>query len=116
MTPSGVGIATVPGIDISHFQDPFPEGDWDFVVVKATEGITFRDGMLDSHWENAARFPRRGAYHYSRPANGHTGAEQAHFFADTMLARGFQPDVDMWQLDVEGDKNAGVPAQLWRDH
>jgi GH25 family lysozyme M1 (1,4-beta-N-acetylmuramidase) len=102
------------GIDISHHQTAVPDGDWEFVVVKATEGVDFVDPMFLSHWKVAARFPRRGVFHYARPGDGHDGHEQAAFFADTAMARGFQPDVDIWQLDIEGEKNEGVPAALWQ--
>jgi hypothetical protein len=102
------------GIDISHHQTEVPLGDWEFVVVKATEGITHVDDLFDAHWNAAKHFPRRGVFHYARPGNGHNGHEQATFFANTARAQGFQPGVDMWQLDIEGEKNEGVSPELWR--
>jgi hypothetical protein len=102
------------GIDISHHQKTFPDGDWEFVVVKATEGASHVDPKLDKYWDAASRFPRRGAYHYARPNDARDGPEEAAFFQRTMLARGFRPGVDMWQLDVEGKRNEGVAPGTWR--
>lgn len=96
------------GIDISMFQATVPEGPWLFVVHKATEGHSFQDPKF------AERFPTftglRGAYHYARPGES-DGADQANHFADTVLAAGFKPNVDMWQLDCEDGENAGVAWQ-----
>jgi hypothetical protein len=103
----------VTGIDISHHQKVFPEGDWDFVVVKATEAIHHVDERFHSHWDNAARFPLRGMFHYARPLLGSAGTQVEHF-AETALGRGFRPGIDMWQLDVETAKNESVTNDQWR--
>jgi lysozyme len=70
----------VHGIDVSHFQDVI---DWknlkatttygdtihfDFVYIKATQGLIAEDEMFDENWEDAHdRHIVRGAYHYFLP-------------------------------------------------
>ena len=88
---------------ISEFQaDGVLAFPWLFVVHKATEGTTYADPQF------ARRFPTirtiRGAYHYARPLDGDGGTQAGHF-ADTCLAAGFKPGVDIWQLDCEGMGN-----------
>ncbi len=64
----------IHGIDVSHHQDDIDfevlkeEAFVDFVFVKATEGITFKDDKFQYHWEQLkkAKLPR-GAYHFYRP-------------------------------------------------
>lgn len=96
------------GIDISEFQAGVPAGPWLFVVHKATEGTTYVDPKF------AERYPTltglRGAYHYARPGLS-DGVTQANHFADTVLAAGFKPGEDMWQLDAEDGENKGVAWQ-----
>src|SRR5262245_32016220 len=71
-----VYVWSVTGIDISHFQGGIPAGDWEFVVAKATEGIDRHDEKFVAHWTDAARFPRRGAYHYALGGIPEGGAKQ----------------------------------------
>jgi hypothetical protein len=101
------------GIDISGFQPDNVEGSWDFIVVKSTQGT---EGVVNpkvgAQWANAAR-TTRGLYHYARPAES-SGAMQADLFADDALARGFRPNIDMWQLDAEDGLNAGVSNAQWQ--
>lgn len=101
------------GIDISGYQPTDVSGDWDFIVVKSTEGTRVTNPRVDAQWRNAARAPRRGLYHYARPGLS-SGAKQAFAFSDDALARGFRPGVDMWQLDCEGQLNDGVGGAAWR--
>lgn len=98
------------GIDISGVQPDDVPGNWDFVVVKLSEGHATPNHRVDAQWSNARR-TARGFYHYARPALS-SGADQANFFADEALARGFRPGVDIWQLDAEDGENAGVTD--WR--
>ena len=104
------------GADISQFQPNFPP-DWykqyGFVVCKASEGSSEVDPTF------AIKFPaargncaHAGTYHYARPADG-SGTQQADHFADTCLANGFRPGVDIWMLDVEGTGNESVTAGQW---
>ncbi len=63
------------GIDISHYQDSI---DWfklkyknkdsiNFVIIKATEGNTYKDNMFVYNWEEATTYKiKKGAYHFYR--------------------------------------------------
>lgn len=81
----------VYGIDISHHQlyvnwddlkiyvdengrtvrdksESVSSEDVDFVFMKATEGVSYRDGKFSTRWKNAGMTTiRRGAYHFFRP-------------------------------------------------
>lgn len=101
------------GIDISGVQPPTIPGTWEFVVVKLTEGGQVVNPDAGEQWVFAHTAPRRGFYHYARPAIS-DGATQARVFAVQALARGFRPGLDMWQLDAEGMLNTTVDAAAWR--
>ena len=54
------------GIDISHWQGSFTDpGNLDFIIVKASDGILMHPWYTD-HWDEIAKVPIRGAYHYFR--------------------------------------------------
>jgi hypothetical protein len=101
------------GIDISGVQDvDVARGDWMFVVVKSTEDTRVVNPKVDAQWEAIAPGVRRGLYHYARPRVATPAAQVAAFCHDAQ-ARGFRPGEDMWQLDCEGELNAGVTADEW---
>ncbi|WP_398905140.1 GH25 family lysozyme [Streptomyces sp. 840.1] len=77
--------ATVPGIDVSHYQGSI---NWSsvkaagiqFAYIKATESTTYRDTAFNANYLNAYNAKViRGAYHFARP-NLSTGAAQANYF------------------------------------
>ena len=70
------------GIDISEWQDINPTAykDYDFIVMKATEGKTYDDPNMASHAQNAlANGQLIGFYHYARPENNSAEDEAEHF-------------------------------------
>ena len=92
----------VHGIDVSHHQrhiewDSVATTYVDFVFMKASEGVTFKDSLFQFNWANTKRVGLyRGAYHFFRP--GYSGFEQAdHFLAQVDLKPGDLAPV----LDVE---------------
>lgn len=92
----------VHGIDISHHQkailwDSVATTHIDFVYVKASEGITWKDTLFQSNWQELNRVGlTRGAYHFFRP--GYDGKEQAENFLEQVdLKQGDLAPV----LDVE---------------
>jgi hypothetical protein len=107
------------GVDISAAQPNFPTpwyAQWGFVVCKATEGHDYHDPTFTAKFFDAQRFcSHAGAYHYARPGDGFNGVQQADFFADTVLAAGFRPGFDIWQLDCETKDNEGVAPGRWRE-
>ncbi|KAF7763475.1 CAZyme family GH25 [Agaricus bisporus var. burnettii] len=82
-----VALATVQGIDVSHFQGSI---NWSSVrssgvrwaYIKATEGTTFRDPNFSANYVGATNAGViRGAYHFAHPDSS-SGAAQANFFVD----------------------------------
>jgi GH25 family lysozyme M1 (1,4-beta-N-acetylmuramidase) len=78
-------LATVPGFDVSNHQSSvnfagaYSSGAR-FVIIKATEGTTFKDPKFSSHYTAATKAGLiRGGYHFARPASS-TGAVQAEYF------------------------------------
>jgi hypothetical protein len=70
------------GIDISEWQDVSPSAykDYDFVVIRATEGKTYDDVNMKEHAQNALGNNQLiGFYHYARPENNSAEDEAEHF-------------------------------------
>ena len=70
------------GVDISNFQpvSPTKYAGYAFVIVKATEGVTFNDKSFQRHIGNAMQAGQLvGAYHYARPEYNTAAAEARHF-------------------------------------
>lgn len=108
---------TVEFIDISNHQGLI---DWGLVAtakrgafIKATEGDYFRDAWFHQNWEQAAAHELwRGAYHFARPGATESGAAEAHWFCDYVLAAP-QLQGDMYVIDLEeGPPNADLGAYL----
>jgi len=111
--PAAPGIASLQGIDVSHFQQAV---DWaavaaagmQFCFIKATEGASHVDVRFASNWRAAAEVGLvRGAYHFFHPAISVTA--QADLFLRTVprLEPGDLPPV----LDLEAPEEwQGVPV------
>lgn len=76
---------TVQGFDISHYQGTVDfkaaySSGARFVIIKATEGTTYKDPGFSSHYDGATAAKLiRGGYHFAHPDSG-SGATQANFF------------------------------------
>ncbi|MFI7453140.1 glycoside hydrolase family 25 protein [Nonomuraea sp. NPDC049714] len=115
---------TVPltyGQDVSNYQ---PDHDWnaspaEFGIIKATEGVTFRDHAFARHWrELDAKGIVRGAYHYGHPANDPI-AEAEHFLS-MVNSQPAKPG-DLLVLDLETTDGRSVAevngwAKTWLAH
>lgn len=72
------------GIDISHWQDGINLNrvDFDFVVMKATEGTGFVDDCCDKFYQTAKKRGKcLGVYHY---ANGKSYKDEADYFLENI--------------------------------
>lgn len=96
------------GLDISRYE---PNVDWgliraqgvQFVIIKASEGTSYKDPMFATHWANAKNAGLiRGAYHYLR-AGDDPNLQAQSFLASVKLERGDLPPF----LDLEGTYNDG---------
>lgn len=72
------------GIDISKWQKGLKLSDikCDFVIIKATEGATYKDPCFDGFVKQAQQLQKpMGFYHFARPDNGNDPtAEAANFY------------------------------------
>ena len=102
----------IHGIDVSHFQDIIEwnklqalntKGDtihFQFVYIKATQGILIQDNMFDENWEEAKDHNvTRGAYHYFLPDRD-PHVQALNFIANVKLKPGDLPPA----VDIEEDK------------
>lgn len=112
---------TRTGADISHHQANFNPATYkaageDFIIVKATEGITFIDPDYKARWaaSRAADLPR-ACYHFARPSRSSADA-QADYFIKAVQAAGWGAD-DAWALDYECDQTTlrGTALRAWAD-
>ncbi len=94
----------IHGLDISHHQgdidwEKVGNLDYDFVFVKATEGITHQDVNFTENWNALSQTTlKKGAYHYFRP-NVSPIKQVENFLNLVPLKSGDLPPV----LDVETD-------------
>lgn len=94
----------------------------DRIMIKATEGVSYRNPRFKPQWYDAwSTWLRRGAYHFARPSRNNAYTE-AEFFVDTVEKAGadvfgFRPGVDWLCLDLEdtelGDASKWVAARAW---
>ncbi|MEP0914745.1 peptidoglycan-binding protein [Leptolyngbya sp. GB1-A1] len=109
---------SVPGIDVSDFQDPV---NWstvasqgiNFALIKATEGKSFRADTFRDKWRDAKTAGiLRGAYHFFRP--NRTGEDQADNFLQALdSAGGLGVDDISPVLDIE--VKDGVSSDVIRE-
>lgn len=111
------------GIDVSGWQGSMNFSDWDFVMMKASEGNGFKDKMLDKHYDNlhgsSDGKPDKkkcyGFYHYARPDLGNSPEEEAQWFLSLV---GHHAGYAMLALDWEGEslKYGTDWALRWLDY
>ena len=73
------------GIDISEAQKniDLTKIDFDFVIIKATEGKTYTDPCFFKHLNNALKIGKPiGFYHYARPENNSPHDEVDNFLKE----------------------------------
>ena len=95
------------GIDISKWQGVGTgDGDYDFVICKATEGVGYTDPNCDAHYQRAkSQGKLLGVYHFARPDLGNTGQAEAEWFVsqiqgyigEAVLVLDFE--VQTWKVD-----------------
>ena len=93
------------GLDISHhnrnMKDPAELNRYDFVIIKATEGTTYKDPTLKYWLNNLDKYMLKGFYHYARPEIKNSAEAEARNFINTIQS--FIDGRCILALDVEGD-------------
>lgn len=69
------------GIDISHHNKyNIPDfSKQDFIIMKATEGVTYKDPMMDTYLEMLKQDQLYGFYHFARPERNRAKKEADNF-------------------------------------
>lgn len=106
------------GVDISAYQSSIPAAD--FVILKATEGLSFNDSRFHGWWKTLADEKKpRGVYHFAHPSNSAV-AEADHFLRIVADAGGFNKTEDLLVLDHETRGSSPAHdsewAQTWCAH
>lgn len=98
----------IKGIDISHhnknMKDPEAILNYDFVIMKASEGRGYRDSYVDRYMDilrdpKYTKWPLIGFYHYARPELNTPEEEASQFLLAIRTYTRYKPLV---ALDVEG--------------
>jgi hypothetical protein len=103
------------GVDISSYQTRVDYTLWSFYMIKASEGRTLKDKMLDIHYNGVHGEDRLfGFYHYAHPENNDI-VDEAKFFLDLV---GRHAGHAVYALDWEGKAlNYGPKTALrWLDY
>jgi lysozyme len=97
------------GCDISHYQekinwDKVGHTSIDFVFIKASQGIAYRDPMFDQNWKGASEQSiLRGAYHFYEPEMDPVSQAQWFYSVSRVGELPFALDVEK-----EGSTSTGV--------
>ena len=99
------------GIDISrhnrNMKNPADLNSLDFVIMKASEGATYRDSCVLFYNSILDQDMLKGFYHYGRPDNGNSARSEASNFVSSILE--YIDDETILALDLE-DKALNVPC------
>lgn len=90
------------GIDVSQWQGNMDFLNHDFVMIKASEGVGYKDKMLDTHYNNVRKngVECYGFYHYARPETGNSPESEADYFLSLV---GHHQGNCIYALDWEGE-------------
>lgn len=109
----------VTGIDVSNHQGTINWSavsgtDIEFVFIKASEGLTYRDPYFKRNWDGAKKSGLiRGAYHFGNPNEGTDPVKEAQFFLKVLSDAVTYDEQDMLVLDLERPDDDGTGAEDW---
>lgn len=96
-------MANAQGLDISRYDKTFEPSKAlihiDFAIQKLTEGVTWVDPTIESHWQGVKQIEIRGGYHYQK--SGMSWLSQA----DAFLYQANKHDYHIYALDLESYGN-----------
>lgn len=97
------------GLDLSkhnrNMKDVREINKYDFIILKASEGATYRDSSVSFYLSHMKKDMLKGFYHYARPENGNSAKSEASNFVSSILK--YIDGKAILALDVE-DKALGV--------
>lgn len=111
------------GIDLSHhnrnMKNPYEVNQYDFIILKATEGATYKDPALSFWLDKIEKYKKlKGFYHFARPDNKNSAKAEADNFVSTILK--YLDGYSMIALDVEAGalnvKNLDAWCLEWCKH
>ena len=111
----------VHGIDVSRYQgyidwDRVAEQKIDFVFIKATEGMTFRDSQFFCNWDALKNVGiKRGAYHFFRPKTSPVAQAEQFIFMVEQESSDLPPVLDIELLDGVAPKKIVESMKVWLD-
>lgn len=109
----------IHGVDISHYQfdvdfKKLKQNNVEFVFVKATEGVSFKDDHFKKNWAGLEKHNLiRGAYHFYRPSV--LGKRQAEEFIKTVSLKSgdLPPVLDLEETDSRSDEIVLKGVKNW---
>lgn len=103
------------GIDISRYQRNMKDineiNDFDFVIMKASEGATYRDGALQYFDFCLADNMLKGFYHFGRPDRGNSAKSEASNFIGAIMK--YDNKNALLALDLEANALKVACLDLW---
>lgn len=103
------------GIDISRYQRNMKDineiNDFDFVIMKASEGATYRDGTLQYYDYCLADNMLKGFYHFARPERGNSAKSEASNFIGAIMK--YDNKNALLALDLEAKALRVACLDLW---
>lgn len=93
------------GLDLSVWQNPGTgDGDYDFIICKATEGVGYTDPNCDAHYQRAkSQGKLLGVYHFARPGHNDPIAEADWFVSQIQGYIGEALLVLDWEVEATGN-------------
>jgi lysozyme len=111
----------IKGIDVSHYQgrinwDLVAQEDIDFVFVKATEGLNYRDSIFERNWAGLEdNRLKRGAYHFFRPKVSAEWQAKSFIKLVALKSDDFPPVLDVEDLKGVSVKQLIASMKVWLD-
>lgn len=100
--PAATRPAPAYGVDVSQYQGAInwtavKKAGYRFAIVKATEGLDYRDPTYDASRVRAMHVAGLvvGVYHFMRPRPGRLASSEARFAVATARAAGWNPSKDL---------------------
>lgn len=91
------------GLDISHHNKNMKDirelNKFDFIIMKSSEGATYKDPALSFYLSILNKNMLKGFYHFARPENGNSAKAEASNFLSSILK--YMDGKSILALDVE---------------